>query len=216
MRRQAIARGCSKPFYFLLFALVFCGAFLVFSVFIHTHLLKEFDRWTMAAVLSLRTPKWTSFFLFIQQLGYRKVIFPMITVMGLYLTLFKKFNECLFLFSTAAGALILNGWLKTYFHRPRPSVHILITENGFGYPSRHTMLALALYGSISFLLWRKFQGEGAHLAKKLLSLTIGLVLLVGLSMIYLGVHYPTDIFGGLLAGTAWLCLCCAWYLHIKE
>ncbi|MGG1574795.1 phosphatase PAP2 family protein [Fictibacillus sp. NRS-1165] len=216
MRRQTIARGLSNPFKVLLFALFFCGAFLVFSAIVNTPFIKELDRWTMAAVISIRTPKWTSVFMFVQQMGNKMVIFPMITIIGLYLALFKKFHESLFLFSTAAGAFILDGWLKSYFHRPRPSAQTLILENGFGYPSRHTMLAMALYGSMSFLMWTRLRGKGTHSAIKLLSLTIALVLLVGFSMIYLGAHYPADIFGGLLAGAAWLCFCCAWFMHIKE
>ena len=96
--------------------------------------------------------------------------------------------------------------LKYAFHRSRPSwdVPILIIES-FGFPSGHAMAATLLYGFLAAIGVRKVQ---AWRWRVLVVLSAGLlVLLIGFSRLYLGVHYLSDVLAGMAAGSAWLALC---------
>jgi len=98
------------------------------------------------------------------------------------------------------GTVALNIMLKALFTRPRLQLFPpLVVETSFSFPSGHTMVAVAFYGLISILLWRKRQYAWAILAGVW-------VFLVGLSRIYLGVHYPSDVLASLAVGTIWLVL----------
>ncbi|MCB8920001.1 MAG: phosphatase PAP2 family protein [Ardenticatenaceae bacterium] len=104
------------------------------------------------------------------------------------------------LLASFAGSTAINALLKLLFARPRPNVFPPITvETSFSFPSGHTMAAIALYGLAAILLWQRQRYGWTVLA--------GLwVLLVALSRIYLGVHYPSDVLASLAVGTIWLIL----------
>ncbi|SDN30869.1 undecaprenyl-diphosphatase [Fictibacillus solisalsi] len=208
-------KGYTSFLWFLCIGLLAGTAFLVFSLFIYWSLLKEADHHLLLAVYSLRTPQWTAIFMFIQQLGSKYTLLPMMAAAAIYLLLFRRVYESIFLMSTVWGAYIINGLLKNLFHQLRPSFGMLLMENSFGYPSRHTMLVIAFFGGISVLIWTNIK-MSRSLLKGLTVLTSAIILLVGFSMVYLGAHFPSDIVGGLLAGTSWLFLCGAWYQKCRE
>lgn len=92
---------------------------------------------------------------------------------------------------------------KLAFARPRPDVFApLIIEDGFSYPSGHAAMATVAYGFSALLLIPRLRTTIGRVA--VLSAAITLVLLVGLSRVYLGVHYPSDVVGGILLGLAWI------------
>ncbi|WNR43105.1 phosphatase PAP2 family protein [Paenibacillus roseipurpureus] len=100
-----------------------------------------------------------------------------------------------------AGTAILNQLLKISFHRDRPSLHRLIQETGYSFPSGHSMEAFALYAALAFLLWRHVPTRSGRTAVILTS--ISMILMIGISRIYLGVHYPSDIVGAYFASGFW-------------
>ncbi|RIW35145.1 PAP2 family protein [Bacillus salacetis] len=106
-----------------------------------------------------------------------------------------------------------NWLLKEYFKRQRPDIEALVEQGGYSFPSGHSMGSFILYGALAFAVfrlydhrWSKFIGAAALLL---------LVLLIGLSRIYLGVHYPSDILGGFSAGGVWLAFSILVYTFIK-
>jgi undecaprenyl-diphosphatase len=102
------------------------------------------------------------------------------------------------------GGEILNQLLKLLIHRARPEM-ILIHARGYSFPSGHAMLSVIAYGLFTYLLCLQNRSW-----KKRVVLVCGcaiLALLIGLSRIYLGVHYFSDVVAGFAAGGLWLSTC---------
>jgi undecaprenyl-diphosphatase len=101
------------------------------------------------------------------------------------------------------GALVLNGTFKAHFHRARPRVPWAIgDEHTFSFPSGHSLFSFVLYGLIAYSVLTRRDPLLRRLA-----VTLGcaaMVLGIGLSRIYLGMHWPTDVLAGYLTGAIWL------------
>jgi undecaprenyl-diphosphatase len=108
--------------------------------------------------------------------------------------------------SVMVGGSTLNVVLKHFFHRERPVLeNPLLTLSSYGFPSGHTMGATLFYGFLALLAWKNVRNRAARLAG-----VVGgcfWVLIIGLTRIYLGAHYLTDVLGALAAGLFWLAFC---------
>jgi undecaprenyl-diphosphatase len=104
------------------------------------------------------------------------------------------------------GGLLVNGVLKSCFERPRPDVvpHLSKVYTS-SFPSGHSMLAATVYLTLGALLARF--AEGRALKAYFLLVALVLTFLVGISRVYMGVHYPTDVLAGWAAGLTWALLC---------
>jgi undecaprenyl-diphosphatase len=104
------------------------------------------------------------------------------------------------------GGALLDGMLKAIFHRPRPTWDVpALTARGFSFPSGHAMGSLIAYGMLVYLVVRGLESHRARVG--LVAGAVILVLLIGLSRMYLGVHYFSDVIGGYAAGAVWLTAC---------
>ena len=103
-----------------------------------------------------------------------------------------------------ACVVALNTLLKELIRRPRPDVSHLVEEAGYSFPSGHAMAAMAFFGLLAWMVWR-LHGRGAARVAwcALFSLVIALV---GVSRVYLGVHYASDVVAGYCASILWLVL----------
>lgn len=100
------------------------------------------------------------------------------------------------------ASTLLNQVLKIIVRRPRPNINPLAVENSFSFPSGHTMIMVVIGGILIYLLWL---GKGSRLKKIFLTIIISLMALtVMFSRIYLGVHYFSDIIGGITYGLLFL------------
>jgi undecaprenyl-diphosphatase len=99
-------------------------------------------------------------------------------------------------------AVGLNALLKQIVQRPRPEGFRLIAETGYSFPSGHSMVAMAFYGLLAWMVWHY---EKDRFVKWLCVTGFCLVIVaVGLSRIYLGVHYASDVIAGFCVSIAWL------------
>jgi undecaprenyl-diphosphatase len=120
---------------------------------------------------------------------------------------FRHRRELLLFLTVVIGSSLLNVVLKALFHMERPTLHRLVQAGGYGFPSGHAMGAFSLYGITAFLLWKHTRRRAGRIL--LIAAAAILILAIGISRIYLGVHYPTDIMGGYLAAGCWLFACIA-------
>jgi undecaprenyl-diphosphatase len=110
-------------------------------------------------------------------------------------------GAALFLTVASGGSLLIDAAMKVLFQRPRPTVPWAIPPADYSFPSGHTMNSVAFYVALAIIVW-SIRGQRAGAV--MLAAAAALSLLIGLSRIYLGYHYFTDVLGGILAGTSWL------------
>lgn len=102
------------------------------------------------------------------------------------------------------GAILLHRGLKLMFARLRPDLYPqLIQEETFSFPSSHALGATVLYGAIAYLLAKRWPQRAIWIYL----LTTILVIAIGFSRLYLGVHWPTDVLAGWITGCLWLTIC---------
>ena len=101
-------------------------------------------------------------------------------------------------------AVALNLLLKQLVQRPRPDGFRLIAETGYSFPSGHSMVAMAFYGLLAWMVWHY---ERDRFVRWFCVIGFGLVIvLIGISRIYLGVHYASDVIAGFCVSLIWLAL----------
>lgn len=117
----------------------------------------------------------------------------------------KRVWEAMFLFLAASGGVGFDLLLKWIFQRQRPTIHPIIHETGYSFPSGHSMGSFVFYGMIAYLLVQ----QSKRRIQKIISICVMAVLIfmIGISRIYLGVHYPSDVLAGFAAGGSWLMIC---------
>lgn len=139
-------------------------------------------------------------------LGSFAVVGLLVALILGYLCLRRYYRVAVLLTAACAGGAVLNEVLKNAFHRARPDAALrLIAIESLSFPSGHAMASSIFYLTIGLLVSRLAHRrlEKAYLIGTAILLTA----VTGLSRVYLGVHYPTDVLAGWAAGTAWALLC---------
>jgi membrane-associated phospholipid phosphatase len=136
-------------------------------------------------------------------LGSGAVLIVLVLIASVFLWLTKHHWSVYILLMGVFGGQLINGLLKGYFERPRPTVVEFVDEvHSLSFPSGHAMTSMIVYGSIGYLVARLEPTRGLRLTTWVVAALM--IILVGISRMYLGVHYPSDVFAGFLAGLAWL------------
>lgn len=128
--------------------------------------------------------------------------------------LYRKRDEVILFVIVSLGSVGLNLLLKHTFKRERPSFDPVIIETGFSYPSGHSMAVFTMYGMITFLFWRHIHHSIGRTC--LLFISAVMIIAMGLSRIYLGVHYPSDVLGAYLVSGVWLFITIWVYQYRKD
>ncbi len=128
---------------------------------------------------------------------------PVILVMALVVAAFapgKAPGRCVC--ANVIGALVLNQVLKFIVQRPRPDGFRLAVESGYSFPSGHSMISMAFYGLLIWMIWKY---ERDDVMRHVWCCLFGLIIvLVGISRVYLGVHYASDVIAGFCVSLIWL------------
>ncbi len=142
----------------------------------------------------------------ITALGSGTVLTLIVTAVIVYLLLIRRPATALFIVVAVAGGQVLSSLLKAGIDRPRPElVSHLVNETSLSFPSGHAMLSAVTYLTLGALAARFLADRTTKIY--VLALAVLTTLLVGISRIYLGVHWPSDVLAGWCAGFAWAMLC---------
>ena len=145
----------------------------------------------------------TRFFIVATLLGNPAGLALMALVVSIILLFGRRYRWVGFLWVTTVGAGFLNLALKSHFERARPTLtEALRGAHGYSFPSGHAMGSIAVAGAFAYLAFRGFKSWRTQSA--FIALSVTFVLAVGLSRIYIGVHWISDIAAGLLAGGMWV------------
>jgi len=169
---------------------------------------QAFDVAVLQWIHAHQTPLLTQLMVEMTYLGTGTVVMTVVGVAALFLWHTEHKHSARLLVAATAGNIILNGLLKLIYHRPRPTVFEWQTQAvSSSFPSGHAMSATVVYGTVAYLLMRLQK----HTWAKALTLSgaILLILLICLTRLYLGVHYPSDVLGGIIVGLAWAAFCMA-------
>ena len=120
---------------------------------------------------------------------------------GVLIFMFCKKNRWFITFDLV-GVTLVNQVIKHIIRRPRPNVLRLVEESGYSFPSGHSMVSMAFYGIIIYLVYKNVSNK--YLKWILIILLSLLILSIGFSRIYVGVHYFTDVVGGFFLALAYL------------
>lgn len=108
-------------------------------------------------------------------------------------------------FAVVGAGIIIQG-IKLFVHRARPDLFKpLLHETGYSFPSGHSLIAVAVYGLLGYFALHLAKSRSARVA--IIALTVLLIFLIGISRLYVGVHYPTDVLAGWAMGIPWLTTC---------
>ncbi|QEK51027.1 phosphatase PAP2 family protein [Pedobacter aquae] len=189
--------------FLLLFTALIVFLFTAKMVFIDERL--EFDLYVFKLLLEHVNPTSTAIMLFFTQLGSSVVITTgNLLLIAYFLFLKKRRWFALKVPAVSLSSLALMLSLKSLFNRPRPLSPLLYQELGLSFPSGHALSAVTFYGLIIYLI------SISSLTKQtkffINSLLVFIIFMVGLSRIYLRVHYTSDVIAGFCAGILWLWL----------
>ncbi|HEX6369695.1 MAG TPA: phosphatase PAP2 family protein [Longimicrobium sp.] len=140
-------------------------------------------------------------------LGARVVVWMVVLIASVFLWSSRHHYSAALLWVSMLGAGFVNAALKVSFNRPRPDVFPWRTQHvGLAsFPSGHAMTSIVVYGTLAFLIARL---APTRLLRRLTwMLAILVILLIGWSRLYLGVHWPSDVLAGFVMGAAWAVIC---------
>src|SRR5699024_680539 len=123
--------------------------------------------------------------------SYKGILVILLMMIFILFFVLKSRTDALLVAVVIAGTQVINQVLKLYFQRARPNFHRLIEIGGYSFPSGHAMSALAVYGILTYVFWRHTSDRTGRIMLIIISMIF--ILMIGISRIYLGVHYPSDI-----------------------
>ena len=204
-QEEQISQANVKYFTYLCIMLVLCAfVFIELAGKVQADELKHFDYTVIELIQSQIAEKWTALMKVITFFGGKTWTVLAIAISAILFAFYKK-RYALYIILTCGLGAALNLVLKGWFQRERPNFYQLIVESGYSFPSGHSMGSFILYSAIAVVL--------VKISKKtvvdavIIILFALLVLAIGISRIYLGVHYPSDVVAGFAAGGFWVCLC---------
>jgi undecaprenyl-diphosphatase len=182
--------------------------FLRFASHVSSGSTQAFDDRVLEWLAAHRTPVLDRIMLEITFLGTGTVVLMAVAISAMFLWLSNHKYSALLLLVATTGGILLNNLLKVGFSRPRPQVvEWGTTVVSSSFPSGHAMSAAVVYATVAYLAGR-LQRRHRH---RVITMALAglLILLISISRLYLGVHYPSDVIAGVIIGLAWAGFCMA-------
>lgn len=129
----------------------------------------------------------------------------LVCIISLFIFRNKKINLCIV--SNVLIVTVVNNLLKIAFMRARPDINPLATETSYSFPSGHAMISMAVYGYLIYLIY--YHVDNKVVRRVFITILAILILLIGISRIYLGVHYASDVIGGFSLSIVYLIIYCS-------
>ncbi len=150
----------------------------------------------------IQSPMWTALLLTVTKLGSTLVLAIIGSVAGIAFLALRWFRPLMLFVLTMVGQAALHHGFKWLIERPRPPVLMSYKDlESFSFPSGHAVSALCMYGAIAWIVATRTENAAAKFGFAA-SATV-LIFLIGMSRVYIGVHYPTDVLAGFLAAFVW-------------
>ena len=164
----------------------------------------SFDRSFLLWIHQFANPQFDRIFLFFTALDDPPTVVTIFIITIAWLVMKRRYSDGIRFTIVCAGGVLTDRVMKLFFAKPRPELwYRLITETSFSFPSGHAVGSMVVYGFIAYILAKEMQ-QHKHIVYAAASL---LIIAIGLSRLYLGVHYPTDIIAGYGIGFIWLITC---------
>lgn len=164
----------------------------------------SFDKSWLLWIHQFATPLLDRVFLFITALGNPEIVVIIFVSTIVWLGMKHKYSDGVRFFIICGGALLINSVMKLFFAKPRPELWTrLIAEHSFSFPSGHAVGSMVIYGFVGYLLGKEFESYRGVIY----AIASTIIISIGFSRLYLGVHYPTDIIAGYGVGLLWLTTC---------
>lgn len=134
----------------------------------------------------------------------------LITLSLILLLIIKNKKIGILIWLNLGISVLLNQALKFIIQRPRPTEFRIINESGYSFPSGHSMISAAFYGFLIYLIYKNVKNK--YLKWSLITLLSLVILTIGISRIYLGVHYTSDVIAGFLISVSYLII----FIHFAK
>lgn len=171
----------------------------------------KFDNLVYKYVSKIINPQITTFARIFTNVGAAYAIIPICVIMFIVL---KDKMEAFFITLNIAIVVPINFILKNIFVRPRPTEFRLANASGYSFPSGHSMASMAFYGFLIYLILKNVKNKAIKWSISIFLSVI--IILIGVSRIYLGVHYASDVLGGFLLAVAYLTIFTKYYKEYQE
>lgn len=162
---------------------------------------QHFDQMIREWVHRYASPGMTSAMNAISLLGYNILIVELAIALAIFAWLRWR-RALLWLAVAMTGSLVLDLTLKYIYHRMRPTAYFGMAPHSYSFPSGHALCSFCFYGVVAGLLSARIKSLALQMV--IWCLAAALVIAIGVSRIYLGVHYPSDVVAGYLAATVWV------------
>jgi membrane-associated phospholipid phosphatase len=162
-----------------------------------------FDSNIRYAMRHIQSPMWTSLLLTATKLGSTIYLVIIGCVAGIVFLVLRWFRPFFLFIIVMAGQAALHHGFKLLIARPRPSALMGYREvESFSFPSGHAVAGLCMYGAIAWIVATHLETPAAKVGIAISAAV--LIFLIGMSRVYIGIHYPTDVVAGFVGGLVWL------------